>query len=234
MREWSLAVVIPARNEAATLPLLLADLAAGAGLISELIVVDGFSTDATPALAALAGARVVRAPAAGRGAQLLQGITATAATWLWLLHADARLPRGWQHRVASLLAAEAARSTQLRAWYGDLRIDLPGPGLRLLEFAVAWRSALLQRPYGDQSLLLRRCSLERVGGLRPLPLMEDLDFACRFARHGRFCRLGLALTVSGRRWQRLGLLRTAWANAALRRAWRRGEAPASLAARYGS
>ena len=62
--------------------------------------------------------------------------------------------------------------------------------------------------------------------------MEDLDFAERFAAEGRFCRLRLAVQVDGRRWRRLGLLRTAWANAVLRRAWHRGVAPQTLARHY--
>jgi rSAM/selenodomain-associated transferase 2 len=228
----SLAVVIPARDEALRLPLLLADLAAGVGLICELIVVDGASGDATARVAALAGARVCSSAVAGRGAQLQLGIASSSATWLWLLHADARLPARWPQQLAGLLEREAASPPRPRAWYGDLRIDLPGPQLRLLEMAVAWRSALLQRPYGDPGLLMRRSVLEQVGGLQPLPLMEDLEFAERFARSGRFCRLGFELRVSGRRWRRLGVLRTAWANAGLRRAWRQGANAAELAARY--
>jgi hypothetical protein len=40
--------------------------------------------------------------------------------------------------------------------------------------------------------------------------------------------------VNGRRWRQLGLVRTSWSNAQLRRAWRRGEDPECLAERYGA
>jgi hypothetical protein len=50
-------VVIPTLNEAAHLPLLLADLALAQGLVAELVVVDGGSSDGTAAIARLAGAR---------------------------------------------------------------------------------------------------------------------------------------------------------------------------------
>ena len=226
-----LAVVIPARNEAPRLPLLLADLARAPGLIAECVVVDGGSSDATAAVAQLAGARVLRSPA-GRGQQLLMGIASTTAPWLWLLHADARLPPHWPQLLKAVLATPP--SQQPRAWYGDLRLELPAPQFRLLELLVRLRSSVLQRPYGDQGLLLSRASYLACGGLRPLPLMEDLDFAERFARHGRFQRLGLPLKVDGRRWQQLGLLRTSLANAALRRAWRAGASPERLLERYGA
>jgi rSAM/selenodomain-associated transferase 2 len=214
-----IAVVIPARQEAGRLPALLADLARAPHLIAERVVVDGGSTDPTPAVAALAGARVLRAQP-GRGGQLLAGIASTTAPWLWLLHADVRLPPGWAAQLQAALAAPA--STRPRAWYGDLCIDHAGLGYRLLECLVALRSALLQRPYGDQGLLLRRACYQQVGGLRPLPLMEDLEFVERLGRQGRLCALGLEITVDARRWQRLGLVGTSLRNASLRRAWRRG------------
>ena len=95
-----------------------------------------------------------------------------------------------------------------------------------------WRSRWRQRPYGDQGLLIERRWYDQVGGIRPLPLMEDLEFAARFACTGRFQALALAIRVDGRRWQRLGLVGTTWANAALRRAWRRGAPAASLYGEY--
>ena len=226
-----LAVVIPARHEAPRLPLLLADLARAPGLIAEVVVVDGGSRDATALVGQLAGAQVLRSPA-GRGLQLQVGIASTTAPWLWLLHADARLPPHWPRQLEAVLADPPPERPN--AWYGDLCLALPGPHYRLLELLVHLRSSLLQRPYGDQGLLLSRASYLACGGLRPLPLMEDLEFAERFSRCGRFQRLGLPLTVDGRRWQQLGLLRTCLANAALRRAWRAGTPPEHLLERYGA
>jgi len=224
-----LAVVIPARNEGQRLPLLLADLARAPQLIAECVVVDGGSSDGTATVAVRGGARVLHS-SPGRGGQLLRGIAATNAPWLWLLHADGRLPPDWPARITAVL--ERPRDPQPVAWYGELRVDCAGLHYRALELLVSLRSAVRQRPYGDQGLLLERCSYEACGGLQPLPLMEDLDFAERFAAAGRFCSLGLALTVDARRWRRLGLLATTTSNLALRRAWRRGVPLEVLARRY--
>ncbi|NDG74337.1 MAG: glycosyltransferase [Synechococcaceae bacterium WB8_1B_136] len=225
-----LAVVIPALQEAQRLPALLADLAqAPAGLIAEIVVVDGASPDGTAALAQLAGAKVLTSPA-GRGLQLARGVAATTAPWLLLLHADARLLPGWAERVQAAITAPGSGPPRL--WCFDLRVQGASPGLRLLELAVALRTRLRQLPYGDQGLLLSRGLLEACGGIAPLPLMEDLDLVLRLRRRARVQRLGGQLRVDGRRWRQRGLLSTAWRNACLRRQWRQGRSVEELAERY--
>ena len=221
-----LSVLIAALNEAPHLPSLLADLAAAADRIQEVVVADGGSHDGTAELARLAGARVLHCEPC-RGAQLAAAAAASGGSWLLLLHADARLPPGWQQ----LVAAAMARGTG-RAWAFQLAIAAPGVGLRLVEVLVGLRSRWRSLPYGDQGLLLSRRRLNAAGGIAPMPLMEDLDLVLRLRRDGRISLLPAALRVSGRRWQRLGILATAVANGRLRRAWRRGESPARLAERY--
>ena len=225
-----LAVVIPVRNEAQRLPLLLADLArAPAGLVGERVVVDGGSDDGSAHLARLAGATVLHSPA-NRGRQLQLGVAASTAPWLLLLHADARLNADWAALVQRAMAHPPA------AWHFDLAVAGGGLPLRLLELAVWLRCRLRRLPFGDQGLLLPRALLERAGGIRPLPLMEDLDLVQRLRPLAPLRSLGQPLRVDGRRWRRhgarLGVVRVAWRNAQLRREWRRGISPAELAARY--
>ena len=222
----SLAVVIPALHESGRLPLLLADLGrAPQPLIAELVVVDGGSHDGTPDLARLGGARVLHSPA-GRGGQLRRGIAATTAPWLLILHADARLCHDWP------LVVQRAMQQPETAWAFELAIAAPGPMLRLLELAVRLRTHWRQLPYGDQGLLLPRSLLEQAGGMPDLALMEDLLLVQRLRSLTRIRSLGRPLRVDGRRWQRYGVLRTAWRNALLRRSWRQGADTDRLAQRY--
>lgn len=221
-----LSVVIVARDEAAALPALLADLAAGGAPEREVLVVDGGSSDATALLARLGGARLICCPP-GRGRQLAAGVAAAQGAWLLLLHADARLPCGW-----GAVVSEAMAQSGRQAWAFRLAIEGRGAGLRLVEALVALRSRLWSLPYGDQGLLIRRSWLEAAGGITPIPLMEDLELALRLRRRQAIGVLPASLQVSGRRWRRLGVLGAAAANARLRRAWRRGTAPEVLAARY--
>ncbi|MEB3258758.1 MAG: TIGR04283 family arsenosugar biosynthesis glycosyltransferase [Cyanobacteriota bacterium] len=223
-----LAVVIPARNEGRRLPLLLADLASGAGCIGEICIVDGGSGDATASVAHLGGARVLHAPP-NRGAQLAKGIAATSAPWLLLLHADGRLPRGWEQTVIHAMAQGSGC-----CWAFHLGIQGRSVGLRVVERLVDWRTGLFQRPYGDQGLLVHRQTLAAVGGVSPIPLMEDLELILRLRTVAPVRMLAGRFLVDGRRWQQLGVLRTSWTNAQLRRAWRGGEDPQRLAERYGA
>jgi glycosyltransferase involved in cell wall biosynthesis len=68
----SIAVIIPALNEEASLPLVLRDLPRE--LIGEIIVVDNGSTDRTADAARQGGARVVAEPERGYGAACLRGL----------------------------------------------------------------------------------------------------------------------------------------------------------------
>ena len=220
-------VVIAIRNEARGLPPLLADLAAAPrALVRDVLVIDGGSGDGSPRLARLAGARVIPAEP-GRGRQLVLGVAASGAPWLLLLHGDARLPPDWSALVGAAIGAGAGS-----AWAFRLAIAGSDPRLPLVAWAANGRSRWRQLPYGDQGLLLERSLYERAGGIAPLPLMEDLEFMQRLRRHGAIRLLAGALSVSDRRWRTLGVWRTTWLNARLRRRWRRGQDPRLLAAEY--
>ena len=82
-------VVIPTLDAAADLGPCLAALGEGlqAGLLRELVISDGGSTDATRAVADEAGAIWVSGPP-GRGGQLGRGVAASEGDWLLVLHAD--------------------------------------------------------------------------------------------------------------------------------------------------
>ena len=96
-RVQRLSVVVPAHNEAANLPALLAELDTAlrrANLASyEVIVVDDGSTDETPRLAAACGAAVVRhAESLGNGAAVKRGIREARGDWILLLDGDGQHP----------------------------------------------------------------------------------------------------------------------------------------------
>jgi len=67
-----IAVIIPALNEEATLPSVLADIPRE--LVEEIVVVDNGSSDRTAAVARMNGATVLREPRRGYGAACLAGI----------------------------------------------------------------------------------------------------------------------------------------------------------------
>lgn len=98
-------IVVPARNEATSLPLLLADLAEGRPAGAEVVVVDDHSTDGTAALAASFDfVRVVEAPPlppgwTGKSWACATGVAAATGDVLVLLDADVRVEPGALDRV---------------------------------------------------------------------------------------------------------------------------------------
>ncbi len=197
-----LSIVIPTLGAASSLDRTLDGLDRASGLVREIIVVDGGSRDDTVALAARRGARVVAA-AGGRGAQLVAGAAAAVAPWLMFLHADTRLAAGW---VGAIERFAAVPENARRVAVFRFALDDEAPAARRLEALVAWRCRVLALPYGDQGLLISRPLYEELGGFRPLPLMEDVDFARRIGRR-RFEFLDVAAVTSAARFREDGYLR---------------------------
>lgn len=180
-----LSVIIPTLNAEGSLPRVLTALVPAAvhGLVREVIVVDGGSTDATAEVVEAAGAKLVRAPK-GRGNQLIAGAKAAKGNWLMFLHADTVLEHGWDAEVEKLfehVAAGRFRSPEIAAAFRFTLDDFSGAA-RFLERVVALRCALLKLPYGDQGLIVNRRLYDRIGGFRALPLMEDVDLVRRIGR----------------------------------------------------
>jgi hypothetical protein len=87
-------------------------------------------------------------------------------------------------------------------------------------------------PYGDQGLLISRSLYERLGGFRPLPLMEDVDLVRRIGG-SRLERLAVAAVTSAERWRRDGWLRRSARNLLCLALYRFGMRPERLARLYG-
>jgi len=189
--------VIPVLNAAGFLPATLRCL--GGAPVAEIVVADGGSIDASLRCAAQGEARVICAPP-GRGAQLAAGIEAARQDWLLLLHADTRLADGWREAVAAHIGSGATQAAYFR-----FALDSADRRARRLERLVAWRCRRFALPYGDQGLLIHRDLLTQMGGVRPLPLMEDVDLVRRLGR-SRLVGLDVPAVTSAEKWERDGWL----------------------------
>jgi rSAM/selenodomain-associated transferase 2 len=173
-------VIVPTLNAGEALPATLRALAPAieAGLVGEVIIADGGSSDATRASAGEYGAHVVSAPR-GRGVQLATGAAAANGDWLLFLHADTVLGDGWQSAVRGFIEAPG---NEARAAVFRFGLDDPDPRARRIGRLARWRGRVLGLPYGDQGLLIARTHYARLGGFKPLPLMEDVDLVRRIGR----------------------------------------------------
>jgi hypothetical protein len=100
--------------------------------------------------------------------------------------------------------AESGRRPQAAAFF-RFALDDDGSMPRLMEWLVHWRCRLFALPYGDQGLLIPRNLYNRLGGFRPLPLMEDVDLVSRLKRCELVMLKSRAVT-SGERYRREGYL----------------------------
>ena len=171
------------------------------GTAVEVVVADGGSRDGTADKARRHGARVMEAEA-GRGRQLAAGAEAAEGAWLLFLHADTRPVSGWDEEVSAFIVRPA---NQGRAACFRFALDDRATAARMLERLVALRCCLFALPYGDQGLLIHRSLYEALGGYRPLPMMEDVDFVRRIGRR-RLAYLRTPAVTSAVRFRRAGYL----------------------------
>lgn len=202
--QQKISVIIPTLNEAASLAKTLRSVQSSSNV--EVIVVDGGSHDETIAIAQAQGVRVVRA-SSGRAVQMNAGARFTSGEILLFLHSDTHLPKGFDRQIRQTL-----NHPSVIAGAFELTISGTVAGLRLVEWGVNARSHYWQLPYGDQGIFLRASTFHTLGGFPELPIMEDFEFMRRLRRLGRVTIVPAAVLTSGRRWQKLGVLKTTLIN----------------------
>lgn len=150
MSRPSVTIILPAKNEADSLRLLLPRLkavAAAMGRESEIIIVDDGSTDGTRELCLAQGVRVVSHPySSGNGAAIKSGARAAKGELLALMDADGqhdpeliprlleKLDEGYDMVVGARTAADHAGTHRLAAnsfynWFASWMVGRPVPDL---------------------------------------------------------------------------------------------------------
>ncbi|MFQ5765238.1 MAG: TIGR04283 family arsenosugar biosynthesis glycosyltransferase [Rhodospirillales bacterium] len=190
-----ISVIIPTLNEARRVDALIRVLGREQ-TPHEVTVVDGGSADGTAAAARALGARVIRT-APGRGRQIAAGAGLARGDVLLFLHADTRFPEG------GLAAVERALAGCPDAPGGNFRLLFDGadPFSRWLDGFYAWIRARGVY-YGDSAIFVRRDAYGRLGGIRPIALMEDYDLVRRLEKAGETLCIGdPPLVTSSRRFR---------------------------------
>jgi 4,4'-diaponeurosporenoate glycosyltransferase len=200
-RTASVTVIIPARNEEKTLPLLLADLQTQTIPPSEIIVVDDGSTDDTAAVANRFGVTLLSVknkPEGWLGKSYACHVGSLAATgeWLLFLDADVRLK---PHALASMIAQKGDgkqvlsilpyHETQRPFEQLSLFFNLIQPG------AIGLTAAGSPEPSGlfGPAIFLSMDLYRSVGGHESIRnyLIDDLAMGLRLSRLGVPIRLFL-------------------------------------------
>ncbi|MFK7745492.1 MAG: TIGR04283 family arsenosugar biosynthesis glycosyltransferase [Roseobacter sp.] len=220
-----ISVIVPTLNAQEHLGACLGALMPGveAGLIRELIVSDGGSSDATVEIAKAWGAELVKGRPS-RGAQLARGCSIAKGRWLLVIHADTILTPEWVGAVITHIDADDA------GWF-RLAFDNGGLAGRLVAGWANLRSRF-GLPYGDQGLLVPATLYEHVGGYPSQPLMEDVAIAR--ALKGRLKEIDAVAVTSAVRYKKQGWIRRGTRNLWTLMRYFTGASPQHLADSYRS
>jgi rSAM/selenodomain-associated transferase 2/rSAM/selenodomain-associated transferase 1 len=226
MDQWPrpyLSVVVPTLNEADNLaatvtPLMRPDV--------EVLVVDGGSSDATPVIAKELGARVITAPR-GRAVQQNAVINRSRGAVLLFLHADTIVPTDYMAQIFETLMDPHVVLGAFR-----FTTDYKGLGMGLITWAAQLRSTYFKMPYGDQGLFMRPAIYAQLGGFPEVAIAEDLFFVRKARRLGKIAIAPAAVTTSGRRWRRYGVVWPTLVNAIIAGGCLAGIPPKYLAFLY--
>lgn len=198
----SISIIIPVYNEANGIGHLVRHLIKydPEKSVSEIIVVDGGSTDTTRTKAREAGATIMSSDEPGRAVQMNTGAKTASGDILYFLHADSYPPRDYVERI-------------LESWHNGfhagcfrLRFDTRHWLLNL----YSWFTRFPFRPfrYGDQSLYIDRDLFYKIDGFRDdLIVMEDNEIIGRITRHTNFRIMDSPVTTSARKYLDNGIIR---------------------------
>ncbi|HET8700345.1 MAG TPA: TIGR04283 family arsenosugar biosynthesis glycosyltransferase, partial [Nitrococcus sp.] len=167
-----ISIIIPALNEGEMITATLRCLRPFREKGHEVIVVDGGSRDETQRAAAALADQVLEAPR-GRARQMNAGAAVATGAVLWFLHADTLAPADALEQIVT------ARARGHRWGRFDVRLTGRAPLLRLIAWAMNWRSCISGIVTGDQGLFVERALFETLGGYPEQLLMEDVEFSRR-------------------------------------------------------
>jgi glycosyltransferase involved in cell wall biosynthesis len=170
-----ISVLIPTLNSERLLVPTLSALVAGsaAGLLRDVVLVDGGSTDGTETIADAAGCEFRRGPA-DEGERLKAAATAARGGWLLILEPGCVLDEGWTREVAKFVeSAESSEQASYCAAVFRIAIDDYGFPARVKEIAAMALLAATRRPQSRQGLLIaKRLFLQRGRKARRIVMLR--------------------------------------------------------------
>lgn len=195
----AIAVVIPAFDAAAFLPVALQSLQQQTLPPAEVVVVDDGSTDDTAAVAGRFGAQLLRQERRGPGAARNRGLRATNAPLVAFLDADDWFAPDKLARQAARLRELDARVLCTDAFVADVDgvVGRRKNDRRRVPATLTFEQLLRDNPVICSTVMARRDAIAAAGGFDEDPRLvatEDYDLWLRLARHGPLAYLDAPLT----------------------------------------
>jgi len=178
-----LTVIIPTQNHERALVPTLAMLVAGAmsGTVSQVIVADAGSTDATADVVDIAGCEMMTSTAP-LAARLRAAAAAARGTWLMFLRPGVVLDAAWVEEATRVIEGAVARGTVGSHAAVFRRSAAPDTAAPLWRQVIGLFSAALRGPHPDQGLMISRACYQSVGGHRDGAADPEADLLRRLGR----------------------------------------------------
>ena len=224
MKIAKISIIIPVLNEALAISTVIERLGDASDI--EIIVLDGGSEDETVNIAKSFSIKVI-CTTPGRASQMNAGAAMATGDILLFLHGDTILPTNFDTLIREIL-----QDSQVIAGAFELRIDSQRRGVRLIERMVNLRSHFLSMPYGDQGIFLKTAVFHDIGGFPNLPIMEDFELIRCLRKEGKIAIIPAPVITSGRRWEKLGVVKTTLINQLIVAGYFLGIPPADLVGWY--
>jgi len=200
-----ISIIIPVLNEASTISTLLNDIAEKASLqnISEIIMVDGGSTDATFDLAFQFSEKlplVILKSDKGRAKQMNLGAGNATGEILYFLHADTVLPYHFDSQIISeILKGNLAGCFRMK-------FDSQHPILKMSQWFTRFNFKSCRG--GDQTLFITSELFRKLKGFNEAyTVYEDCEFINRIYDQFHFTIIKDYVTTSARRYQNNGTIK---------------------------
>jgi glycosyltransferase involved in cell wall biosynthesis len=188
--------IIPTFNEELTIGKTLESLSRLVN-VSEVIVVDGGSTDKTCEIVEnfqqMKSLKLVRLNEANRGKQLHEGTKHAKGDIFWFLYADTRPTQGSARQIKGVMKYSAVVG-------GNFEVIFGGES-RAAKFMTWLYPNLLSAGlcYGDSAFFIGRIAYNKTGGFKQIGAFEDIDMFHRLRKIGRFYHLSQTVTASPQR-----------------------------------
>lgn len=190
-----LSIIIPAYNEEQTIEKQVRYLGdCSRGYPTEIIVVDGCSTDQTADKVRRLGYTCLESPGKGRAIQMNTGADYSSGSILYFVHADSKPPKTFQHDIRKAVSkGESA---------GCYRFEFDSDHPLLKVNAYCTRFDRLMCRGGDQTLFITRRLFNELDGFRDdYKIMEDYEFISRLRKRNSFIILPKNTVVSARKYE---------------------------------
>jgi len=222
----SISVIIPTLNEADNVGKLVNFLLKYKnGLLAEVIVVDGGSTDNTVEIAKQAGAKVVVCKRCGRAHQMNMGSQCAKGDILYFVHCDTLPPTSYLNDIA------AAVKDNFPIGCFQATFDTNRPLVKLNGFFS--RFDVLFCRGGDQTLFVTKSLFDQLDGYKEaLLIMEEYDFLIRARKNHPFKIIPSKVLISARKYEHRSYLKVQFANLVVFNMFRFGASQERLVRTY--